>query len=421
MSERSQFATAEWFETMRVDLRLIRVDCEDAIAELRRAKGLPDRPEAKGWRRLSDVELKPIRFIEKPLWQESAFHLVVGTKGCGKGTFLAHEAARVTRGELGEKRNVIWVAAGEDSLSIDVAPRILVAGGELFRVTFPEQRLRLPDDLAAIRTQAEGITNVGLIVLDPVAGMFPTGGRRSTNADTDVRDVLDPLNKLADELGCMVVGVRHLGKDRTRGVLASVLGSVEWGNVPRAVLAFAVDDEDKAVRHVQVIAGNRVPHGEAGISFRISGIRLGELGPDAEPVTRAEPLGRSEKDVETLLGTGQPERSGSKRDLARKVILRELATGRKPLDHLKATTASEGSVSGETTWQVANELKKEGVVDCEVERNSDGTAKRWVWYLKSTSSLYTSKYEVDTKWPIQANQPLRHRLRMTKWQIAATS
>ena len=421
MTGRPQVATPDWYDTMRADLRLLRIDVEDTIADLRRGSGLPEQaPEPGGWRTLSEVAMKAIRFIEKPLWQQSAFHLVAGAKGCGKGTYLAREAARVTRGELGDKRNVIWIAAGEDSLSIDVAPRITVAGGELARVTFPELRLQLPEGVEAIREQARAVSNVGLVVLDPIVGMFPGGGKRSTNADTDVRLVLDPLNGLADELDCMVVGVRHLGKDRTRGALASVLGSVDWVNVPRAVLAVAIDDEDKNVRHVQVIAGNRVPHGEAGLSFRILGVTIPELGEDAEPVTRAQLLGRSQKDVETLLGPSQPERAG-KRDVARDVILRELATGPKPLNYLKAAAAAEGSASGETAWRAANELKTEGRVKTYQERNDDGTAKQWLWRLAtatsssspatSSSSLDTSNDEVDTKWPIQAkstSSPLRH-------------
>src|SRR5262245_4189722 len=41
------------------------------------------------FRSLAEVEEKSIRFLDKPLWQRGAFHLLVGQKGSGKGTYLA--------------------------------------------------------------------------------------------------------------------------------------------------------------------------------------------------------------------------------------------------------------------------------------------------------------------------------------------
>jgi hypothetical protein len=40
------------------------------------------------WRKLSTVKMLPIRFVDKPLFQAAAFHLLVGKKGVGKGTLL---------------------------------------------------------------------------------------------------------------------------------------------------------------------------------------------------------------------------------------------------------------------------------------------------------------------------------------------
>ena len=335
----------------------------------------------RSWRTLSEIEVTPIRFAERPLWQQAAFHLVVGQKGCGKGTYLASVAARVTRGELGPRRRVIWIAAGEDSLSADVKPRILAAEGDPARVTFPDFRPRLPDDVSEIRAQGESAGGVGLIVLDPIAGMFAGGGKRSTNADTDVREAIDPLNGLADELGCLVAGVRHLGKDRTRGALASVLGSVDWVNVPRAVLAIAGDAEDEELRHVQVIAGNRVPPGEAGRSFRIVGVKLAELGADAEPVTKATMFSESREDVETLLSTQGGQKSGRvPGERLRTLVLDALASGEKTRDYLNQLAADQTGASADSLYKSAlDPLRKQGAI----EPRKDGTTGGWNWRSKS--------------------------------------
>ena len=70
--------------------------------------------------------MRSIVFLDKPLLQADAFTLVVGRKGVGKGTWLIETASRITRGELGEKRNVVWIGS-EDSAAIDIKPRVIAA------------------------------------------------------------------------------------------------------------------------------------------------------------------------------------------------------------------------------------------------------------------------------------------------------
>ena len=48
--------------------------------------------------RITDIRMRSIVWREKPLWQGSAFQLLAGQKGSGKGTYLAGQAARVSRG-----------------------------------------------------------------------------------------------------------------------------------------------------------------------------------------------------------------------------------------------------------------------------------------------------------------------------------
>jgi hypothetical protein len=44
--------------------------------------------------RLSDVEEKPVRFFDRPLFQAATFHVLAGRKGAGKGTYLATLVAK---------------------------------------------------------------------------------------------------------------------------------------------------------------------------------------------------------------------------------------------------------------------------------------------------------------------------------------
>jgi len=273
---------------------------ESPVADLSRETG------TLKLRQLSEVQMQPIRFVDKPLLQADAFHLVVGKKNAGKGTFLSSVAARVTRGELGEKRNVIWIAAGEDSLALDVRPRIEAAGGDAKRIYYPSFIPKLPHEVGLVQKCAEELGEVGLIVGDPLSGMMP--GKANSHLDSDVRPVISPLNDLADNLKCLVIGVRHLKKNASGGALESVLGSIDWINVPRAVLAIVWDQEED-IRYVQVVGGNRVPGGSESRAFRIVGADVVEGG---EPVAKAEFLDVPGKDVDELLSDDAQKDNPSK-------------------------------------------------------------------------------------------------------------
>jgi hypothetical protein len=169
----------------------------------------------------------------------------------------------------------------------------------------------------------------------------------------------------------MVIAVRHLTKTRPNGALAAVLGSTAWVDLPRAVIAFAPDDEDDMIFHAAVVAGNRSGRGAAQ-GFRIE---LRDVGLK-EPITYAAELGESGKSVDQLLATRLVPK-GAKRASVKELILRELKRGPQALDRLKALAADEIDASGETVWRAANGLKAEGKVD----RSNSGPGTPWLWYL----------------------------------------
>jgi hypothetical protein len=319
---------------------------------------------------LVDVTMKSISWLERPLWQRSAFQLLAGVKGSGKGTYLASLAARITH----TGANALFVSS-EDSTEIDLKPRLVAAGAAIERCFTITQHLRLPDDVPDLETLALSLGGVGLFVIDPVANHI---GTAKPNDDVEVRHAIAPLNGLADRLDCLLIGVRHPGKDRSRGAVTSILGSTAWVDTPRAVVFIAVDNEDPAVRHIQVVAGNRSLNGR-GQAFRIEGVEVAGLN---EPITRAVELGESAKDVEQLLADDAEanRRAAPKRDEAAEVILRELADEPRPLDYLKAICAAEAGIAGDTVYRAANALKAERRVRC---RNS-GPGTPWLWSLDLT-------------------------------------
>jgi putative DNA primase/helicase len=107
-----------------------------------------------GYRRLSGFDMRSIKFLDKPLFQQSAFQLIAGKKGSGKGTYIALIAKKTTRGELfGRPMNVLIVSS-EDSASIDIRPRVEAAGGDSERVYIVTRPFLLPRDLDWLKQAA---------------------------------------------------------------------------------------------------------------------------------------------------------------------------------------------------------------------------------------------------------------------------
>lgn len=343
----------------------------DTIENVATTNGHASRLALRG---LDTYEIRRVEWLDRPFLQRGAFHLLGGRKGVCKGTWQCGVAARVTSGELyGEPKRVL-VITSEDSIELDFKPRLIAAGGDPGMVEIVSGPFRLPDDIAWLREQAVKLGDVGLIVIDPLGNH--TGGK-DTDREGDTRAAIQDLNSLADELDCMVFGVRHLSKDTSRGALASVLGSTAWVDVPRCVILMAADDEDDMLFHAQVVAGNRGPRGGAGRAYRLE---LHDVPPATE-ITRLVPEGESTKDVERLLAgkgldTAMPE---SRSAHARELILDTLdADGPQESDGLDARVAAETGLSAKTVRNVRSELSREGLVKAHpLIRNEDGTVAKW--------------------------------------------
>jgi hypothetical protein len=211
-------------------------------------------------KRGSEIAPRSVSFVWKPFLQKSAFHLLVGPKGVGKGSTLAWAAAQMTQGQLddGTPRRVLWIST-EDSFDIDVIPRIRAQSGEADMILCVQQSVRLPQDIPALRATCEA-ENVGMVIIDPIVG---TTGGIDSNDEGSVIDAIGGLNKLADDLDICIVGVRHQGKGTERSGLERVLGSVAWVNTPRAVIGISQEDDNHFERTVklELLAGNRTQRG----------------------------------------------------------------------------------------------------------------------------------------------------------------
>ena len=324
-------------------------------------------------RGLDTYRIRQVEWLDRPFLQRSAFHLLAGRKGSCKGTWLCGLAARVSRGDLYPQPKRVLVITSEDSVELDFLPRLVAAGGDPAQVTIVNGPFMMPADIPWLKDQAIQVGNVGLIIIDPI-------GNHLGGADTDkeglVRVGISPLNPLADELDCMIVGVRHLGKDSSRGALASVLGSTAWVDVPRCVILMAADDEDELLYHAQVVTGNRGPRRNTGRAYRLELVDV----PPATEITLVIDAGESSKDVEHLLGaTSSHSAPESKSAKARELILDILdQEGQQESDAFDARIAEETGLAAKSVRNIRSQLKSDGLIAAFPEKDELGAVVRWM-------------------------------------------
>lgn len=206
----------------------------------------------------SEIEPEPVVWA----WSEAdqgripagSLSVAAGREGTGKSSFGIWLAAQITRGTLpgsfhGVPRHVLYVAV-EDSWKYTLVPRLIAAGADLsligrFEVVSEigdELTLSLPVDNNLLESSITA-HRVALVVVDPLMSVI--GARIDTHRERDVRTALDPLAKLADRTGSVVLGIAHFNKGAGTDAASLITGSGAFKNVPRSVFGFARDESDE--------------------------------------------------------------------------------------------------------------------------------------------------------------------------------
>lgn len=238
--------------------------------------------------------------------------LAVGRAGIGKSQFAGWMTAQITTGTLpgtfaGSPRSVIY-AATEDSWAMTIVPRLIAAGADLDRVYRIDvvddedmhARLTLPRDT---RMLGRAITehNVALVVLDPLLSLVSE--TVNDYRAREVRSALEPLVAVADSTGAVLLGLAHFTKATGGDPLMLVSGSAAFGQLIRAALGFARDDEaDDGTFVLSTIKSNLGREDLPSLAYRV------------EPATIATPEGPA--DVSRFAFTGESSER-SVRDLLR--------------------------------------------------------------------------------------------------------
>lgn len=205
----------------------------------------------------SEIRPRPVVWGWQDRLPAGEVSLVAGREGIGKSLFLIDLAAKLTRGELpgvffGQPRAVFYCAT-EDSWERTIVPRLIAADADLsliYRVKVERVEMSagasvavelvLPADCDLLAGEIKRV-EAAMVALDPL--MSAVDRTVDTYSDRDMRTVLEPLHQLADESGCMIVGLAHFNKTATDDPLSKIIGSRAFTSVVRAVLAMARDHD----------------------------------------------------------------------------------------------------------------------------------------------------------------------------------
>lgn len=249
--------------------------------------------------------------------------LAGGREGTGKSSFGIHLTSQITRGILpgafyGTPRRVLYVAV-EDSWKYTLTPRLIAAGADRSMVGCfdvigwddEEVTLSLPHDNTLLEN-AIVEHNIALVVIDPLMSVI--GGTIDTHREREVRKALDPLTKIANRTGAVILGIAHFNKGAGSDAASLITGSGAFKNVPRSLFGFARDDSVRVLTQVKNSLGrDDLP----SLTYAIEGVIIDTPKGPAE-TARFTFTGTSDRSVEDILRDSHrdPDEVEDRRDAA---------------------------------------------------------------------------------------------------------
>lgn len=233
--------------------------------------------------RASEINPEPINWIWNGWLAKGKLTVFAGSGGAGKTTILLNLASAISTASafpdnsLAIQGNVlIW--SGEDDPEDVLVPRLIAAQASLERISFVSgirdsnktRSFNPHTDIAELKTAMREVGDISLLIIDPIVS-FVNGNMHQANV---VRDSLQPLLDLAQENGCAVIGITHLGKgSQGKDISERVIGSQAFSAVARMVWIAAVNKTSG--EGVLVRSKSNLGSTEGGFSYQIKEKEIG--------------------------------------------------------------------------------------------------------------------------------------------------
>lgn len=235
--------------------------------------------------RLSDVEPTTVRWLWPGRIPRGRMTLLVGRPGGGKSFVTADFASRISQGRDWPDGTLcpagsVLLCSAEDDPADTIAPRLIAHNADLSRVHLltgvlyaredgtEAERVFVLGDLDPLRQALEKLDDCRLIVVDPIGSYL--GGEADAHRDNEVRGVLAPLCKLAEEYDAALLVVAHTRKSAAAFADDTAMGSRAFTGLARSVLHLMADPDDDTERRRLLLPGkNNLAEKPAGLAFDI--------------------------------------------------------------------------------------------------------------------------------------------------------
>lgn len=231
----------------------------------------------------SSFKLRALEWFWQDRFPLGKFCLIGGLPDKGKGLLTCFLCACATGqipfpvNEGQAPRGNVILLSGEDDPEDTLAPRLAAAGADLDKVHIVrmarekdgrDRVFNMLTDLEALRAAVDAVSNVVLVIIDPISAYVGVGKVNSAQA-SDVRGFLQPFCDLAAEKNFLFLGVMHLNKKADVGnALLRFSDSIAYPALSRSAYLVADDPEIEAQRVVARVKGNLGPDKKA-LTFRI--------------------------------------------------------------------------------------------------------------------------------------------------------
>jgi hypothetical protein len=245
----------------------------------------------------ADIEPREVSWLWPGRIPLGRISLLVGRPGEGKSFLTVDAAARVSTGtpwpDKSEclKGDVLLISA-EDDPHDTIRPRLDAHYADVARVHLlsavrfsdfngkPAERAVSLADVRPIRQAVEQLSDCRLIIVDPIGSFL--GGQTDAHRDNEVRSVLTPIAKLAEECGAAVLVVAHHRKAAAAVADDMTMGSRAFTGIARTTWHLTRDSGDKNRRLFLPGKNNLGPEGD-GLAFSIFG-EPAQIGWERDPV-----------------------------------------------------------------------------------------------------------------------------------------